>query len=82
MLADFSFPQNSIHQRGYISYEGLMNNKDVIYFSSWITYVHHQNRLNYPAETAGAHISHGIFHSDRCFKDAQTALQFQIHEIK
>ncbi len=80
VLGDFSFPAKGRNRRGYVSYEGRMNDSDQLYFTAWVTYMHQKNRWNFPATTAGAQVEQGTTHNNRHFKGVQTALQFEIKE--
>ena len=78
VLGDFSFPAGGGNQRGYVSYEGRMNDSNQIYFSAWVTYVHQKNRWNFPVTTAGTRVEQGTTHNDAHFKGVQGGLQFEI----
>lgn len=79
ILAGFSFPRGSERQRGYVAY-GIKGTMEGWHISSQINYVHQQNILQYPAESALDSIKQGALHDSDTFITIQNALRISITE--
>lgn len=80
VFAEFSFPNDGLNQRGYVSY--TIENVDNGYLiDAWINYTHQQTWAQYPAMTAKQMRMANSWNEAGAFLTVQDALQFRPSEI-
>ena len=75
VFAEFSFPNDSEKQRGYISYT-IKEMRDGTIVDAWINYTYQQTWTQYPARTAKEQRMSNNLNDDGVFITIQDALQF------